>query len=384
MTDTEKLYQERLNRIMTAVSHQETDSVPVILQAEAWTISQCGLKIADIQDDMQKEFACFGKIFETFYCDGTLFSSMTRDVRATTTLGGSLYFLSSNGITTQHKESIYMNEDEYAQLTKDPLGYTVNEIFPRKYPELNKPYPQNLEALKESLNYFNKLIQRSVAGMQFSKDNYGIPTITGAVGEGPLDLIFDFFRGFRGTLGDLRRRPEELKEAAEAVLPLIMSVITMGQPTLQPFPFIFLPLHVPTFLSPKQFGEFYWPGFRKLLYQIKALGGKALIYLEGNWEHLYEYVNDFPKDFAVCILEKDNIFEAKKKIGDTVTLCGGIDLGMLRAASKQECIDHVKEVVDKCAPGGGFLFSTDKLLLAPGDVNPENLKAVNEFVHSYK
>ena len=41
------------------------------------------------------------------------------------------------------------------------------------------------------------------------------------------------------------------------------------------------------------------------------------------------------------------------------------------------------KVYDECAPGGGFIFTTDKSLLSTDDCNPENLKAVNAFAHAY-
>lgn len=161
-----------------------------------------------------------------------------------------------------------------------------------------------------------------------------------------------------------------------------MKTITGGRTTLDPFPYIVLPLHTPTFLSAKQFEELYWPTFRDVIYQVNELGGKAFIALEGHWEHLYDFVNDFPKDFAIAQLEKDDIFKAKDKIGKNVTILGGFNTALLRSDSKQECLDDVKKVMDKCAPGGGFIFSTDTTLIAPNDVNPENYAAVTNFVHT--
>ena len=35
------------------------------------------------------------------------------------------------------------------------------------------------------------------------------------------------------------------------------------------------------------------------------------------------------------------------------------------------------------APGGGYILSLDKYILNASDVNPENMRAVNEFVRDY-
>ena len=263
------------------------------------------------------------------------------------------------------------------------MKFSVNELFSRKYPELNKPYPENMEALKKSFGSFQRYLMRLTKSVEYQKSNHGMPCLVGSVGMAPFDLIMDYFRGFKGIMTDLRRRPQEIKEACEALVPIMMANILQGKTSLDPYPLIFFPLHAPTFLNVKQFENLYWPTFRQILYQVSELGGKAIIALEGDWSHLYDFVNDFPNDFAITLMEKDNIVKAKEKIGKTVTLAGGIDLGLLRSGSKEACIDHAKSVIDQCAPGGGFIFSTDKSLLAPGDVNMENYIAVNEVVREY-
>jgi hypothetical protein len=383
MGDLEKVYQEKIQRITTAASHQEPDIVPVIHNAETWCISYAGYKVADIQNNIQKEYECFGKMYTDIYADGTLFGALSRDLNIYNSLGGGAYFYSRDGVTIQHKEYVFMRDDEYAKLAEDPMGFTINEIYPRKYPALNKSYPENLHALKDSLNAYTGYIKKMIGSGHYAKEQHGMPSLIGGIGQAPFDIIMDFYRGFTGIMGDVRRRPEDIKEAAEALVPLVLASIKQGKPTIAPFPYTFFPLHAPAFLSPKQFGDLYWPSFKKVLEQVNALGGKALIILEGNWEHLYDYVNEIPKDFAIACIENDDIFQAKEQIGKTVTIYGGMSLSMLRNASKRECLDHAKKVIDKCAPGGGFLFSLDKALLAPGDVNVENLVAVYEFVHTY-
>lgn len=383
MDKLEKLFEERKNRIVTTMLHKEPDFVPVIHNAETWNLSYSGVKAADVENDMEKEFEAFGKPLEDIYCDAVFMSCLSRELKMFNSLGGSAYFYSSDGVTIQHKEYVFMRDDEYPKFNNDPMKFTLEDIYPRKYPELNKPYPENLQTLRVSLGSFGRYIQRNIQSVQFHKEQYGMPALVAGVGQAPFDVIMDFYRGFKGIMGDIRRRPQAVKEACEALEPLMMANIMQGRPSLEPYPFVFFPLHAPTFLNVKQFETLYWPTFRNILYKVNEAGGKALIFLEGDWTHLYDFVNDFPKDFAIAAIEKDDIFKTKEKIGNTVTLSGGIDLSMLRNSSKQECLDHAKAVVDKCAPGGGFIFGTDKSLLAPGDVNIENYIAVNEFIHNY-
>lgn len=379
----EKKYQERLDRFRITAEHNEPDHVPVLHVAETWNLSYAGVKATDVEDNAQLEFESFCKPLEKIYCDGVTTSCLTREVNMYNQLGGGAYFYSEDGVTIQHKEYVFMKDSEYGAFTASPMDFSVNTIFGRKYPELTKNYPENLNALKKSLQAYIQYIERLIGSAQYHKENHGMPVLVGGVGQAPFDIIMDYYRGFKGIMTDLRRRPEEIIEAAESMVPLILSSIMQGKPSLESYPMVFFPLHAPTFLSAKQFEKLYWPTFRSVLYQVAEKGGKALIALEGDWSHLYEFVNDFPKDFAVTLIEKDDIVEAKKKIGDTVTLAGGIGLGMLRSAKKEECIDHVKRVIDTCAPGGGFIFTTDKSLLAPGDVNIETYSDITNFVHEY-
>ncbi|NLN98627.1 MAG: hypothetical protein GX127_09675 [Eubacteriaceae bacterium] len=383
MSNLENLYRERVKRIVTTAVHKEPDHVPVLHVAETWNLDYAGVKAVDVQGNMELEFESFCKPYEKIYCDGVLISCLTREIDIYNSLGGGAYFYSRDGVTIQHKEYVFMMEDEYPKFIEDPMGFSLEEIFPRKFPELNKPYPENLEALKNSLASYTRFLNRLVKSGQYNKEKHGMPAIVSGTGQAPFDIIMDFFRGFKGIMTDMRRRPTELAEACDALVPIMMATIQQGKTSLEPYPLVFFPLHAPTYLSTKQFEELYWPSFRKVLYKTAELGGKAIIALEGDWSHLYDFVNDFPKDFAIAMIEADDIFKVKDIIGKTVALSGGIDLSMLRTATKQECLDRVKKVVDYCAPGGGFIFSTDKGLIAPGDVNIENYAAVTEFVHTY-
>ena len=70
----------------------------------------------------------------------------------------------------------------------------------------------------------------------------------------------------------------------------------------------------------------------------------------------------------------------KEKIGDKHIIAGFYPVTMLKTATKQECIDKAKELIDTLAPGGRYIFTLDKSPVSVGDINPDNLKAVYEYV----
>ena len=117
------------------------------------------------------------------------------------------------------------------------------------------------------------------------------------------------------------------------------------------FPYFASYPHIPTYLSPKQFVELYWPHYKMTIEKLAAKGNKMLICCEGKWAHLLSFFREVPKDSCILMLDDDDLFETNRAIGE-------------------------------CAPGGGFLFGTDRCWISPGDVN-QNMIDVFNFAHEY-
>ncbi len=383
MKSTNEIYNEKVRRIQSTIRHEEPDTVPVMTLAESWVLGYAGHKITDVEEDPDLELQCFKKMCQEIYCDMVYTSALTRDITIYNPMEGSPYFYSSDGVTVQHKEYVFMEADEYGKLAADPMKFVLNELYPRMYPALRKSYPENLEALKKAFAAYNRYLQKMMNSAVRLKEDLGMPTIVEGIAISPVDILMSYFRGLKNIQCDFRRNPQGIIEAADALIPLVVENIKHGRQSLESDSCFLIPTLLPTYMSAKQFEKIYWPSFKKMVDQIAALNGKMLIFMEGSWEHLYEFVNEIPRNTAITILEKADIFKAKNLIGKTVTLAGGMPLEQLRYMSRQECLDHAKKVVDYCAPGGGFIFTNDKTALAPNDVNIENLKAVNAFVHEY-
>ena len=108
------------------------------------------------------------------------------------------------------------------------------------------------------------------------------------------------------------------------------------------------------------------------------------IFNECENSRLYDIYKQAPKGHVVVHFENDDLFKAKKEIGDTVCLCGGMPTDLLARGTKKECIDYAKRLIDELASDGGFIFSQDKMISYPNDCSAENLIAVNEFVREYR
>lgn len=385
MKEMEKLYQERINRFVTTCNHQEPDRVPILGQVATWAIAYAGTTIQECLKNTDKALEeVYTKPFKDFKFDLCHELPMNRDMKFFSTLGNNSYFISEDGTTLQHDQVYTMNPEDYDQLNSNPTRFFAENFFPNKYPGLT--VDKIIQAIKDNMEFE----QDDIKKFNFFKEKIGMPIIMAfpmmsGYAYPPLDFLFDYLRGFEGTTIDLRRRGKDVKKASEILFDFVAPLLGINEDTtsMTPYPPVATMMHIPTFISAKYFHEYFLPTYEKLIYKVHELGGKMYVFLEGDWTNKYDWLNGLPKNFMTAIIEHDDIFEAKKKIGDNITLVGGMPMSLLKLGSKQECLDHAKKVIDECAPGGGFVFSTDKVLMSAGDCNIENLKAVNEFVSEY-
>lgn len=367
-----------------AMNHQEPDRVPTILIPATWGYGYTKKKVKELLPDYKKLAEYGSSPLKDIYTDYIIGGTLTIPLSVYDYLKpeNPQYFISDDGYTMQHREISPMKPEEYGQLTANVTDYLENVVLPRRYPILTGPreeaYASIKGAYKEAMNF--------VAGMQYvleyQRKEFGMPAFFGGNIYAPMDYLMDFLRGFRGVSVDMRRRPEEVKLALDALADF--TIATEFGPQLKKGDMLWVPLHIPPFLSPKQFDEFYWPSFKKLLdYGIQKKGLKFILGLEGDWTPHLERLKEFPKSSLLGTIETTDIFHAKKVIGDHVTLIGGMNTNLLRGDDKEACINLTKKLVDECGPGGGYFFATDKMLMSPGDMKVENYIACVETILTY-
>lgn len=404
-----KVVQEKKKRLAIAGRNQVPDCVPITSQIETFAYGYGGTTIEEVKKNPFKGVNCFRKCFNDFYFDGYFEGIFVHPFAFFDGLGADSYFASADGYTAQHKEIAPMEKNEFDQLIKDPLGFMMNEINPRKFPLLDRDTAGQESAVKNALGgaltFFAGLMGQGIA-LPILTDT---PTFFGGFCEMPFDNLFDFLRGFKGTSMDVRRQPELLAEAAEVLFEqytcycekvyallnvidkpkdlmgnLVKGFLVDGQPQCYDFPWFFNPTHAPAFLSDKQFEELYWPTYKKTIELITSWGGHVCTLLEGKWgEGKLELFKDLEPNTITLYCDDDDVRDVKKQLGNYQSIMGGMPVTLLKTGTKKECIMHAMDVLDVCAPDGGFIFTTDKSLLSLGDANLENMKAVNEFVHAY-
>ncbi|MFZ7132160.1 MAG: uroporphyrinogen decarboxylase family protein [Eubacteriales bacterium] len=380
------LYQERISRIYDSLNHREPDVVPSLACLGTITIGFNDCTVKQVENDWQLSVENFLNTQKDLCTDAVYTAGVVFDSKFARTIGSEAHFVSEDGQTIQHHQQVPMAADEYEQLIANPESFIMNVLLPRTAKRLSKPYPEKKQAILEFMNHLNDKLAEWNTIEQRLKEEYGKPLMAPVVNAyPPLDFIFDYFRGFEGVAVDMRRQPEKLVEACEALLPFMWK--NMGIPddakNVPEFPPFATMFHIPTFLSPKQFEKFFLPTYQKMVDRIHACGGKMIMFLEGSWDNKVEWLCSLPKDFIFGLCEADDIFKMKKLVGDNICLVGGMPLNKLRYGTVQENVDYTKHLVDELAPGGGYIFSSSRELLTKTDVNWENFKAAYRTVHDY-
>lgn len=380
------LLEQKASNLQLAVSRQEAAYVPNMINNGTATIAWEGKKTSELMmGNPMVYIQTLNNIYEEMWADANILSGNMFSPKMEMAFDTLETRYGPDGVTPEHVQLSPMKADEYDQLIADPDRYVHNVLLPRKFPTLFT----DREGAKRSLKLyaedrFYSMIQLMGMSAQYQAQRFGIVQTLNMQErfETPLDILFDYFRGFRGTLTDLRRQRGNVEAAIEKLWETrcaAQNASEVKDPNAGWGPQF---CHIPAYLSPKQFEELFWPHQKKQILRLANAGAKAYIFLEGKWDKIWHHFLELPKDCCVLHIDDDDIIAAKKAIGHHQIIVGGLKSVDVRMKSFESIKDDVKRVIDECAPGGGFLFSTDKCWIAAGDVNRTLIDAYN-FAHEY-
>jgi uroporphyrinogen decarboxylase len=110
-----------------------------------------------------------------------------------------------------------------------------------------------------------------------------------------------------------------------------------------------------TMLSPAALREYIFPWHRRIVAAAHARGKPIVLHSCGNLRAIMDDIIaagwDAKHSFEDVI---QPITEAKALYGDRIAVLGGIDVDLLARGSEKAVRARVREVIEHCAPGGGF------------------------------
>lgn len=407
-----ELYQQREKRVLDAIALSQPDRVPIVVFFAFFPARYCGMTVQELMYDGEKLLQAQFKTMVDFAPD------MDNNPFGLRLLGPILetvdfkplkwpgHGVSANR-TYQYVEGEYMKAEEYDHFLLDPTDFMIRRFWPRimgalsgfqQLPPLHNiisyymgismgfrafALPEVKAALETLVKAGEKSQEIAAYGLRFTKEakEAGFPMQFGAVSQAPFDTLSDFFRGMKGTMLDLYRRPEKVVAACEKLLPFMVEMAVNGTRATGN-PRVFIPIHwgLDNFMSKEQFDRFFWPTLRDLMVALINEGLNPCPLWEGNCTTRLETIKDIPAGKACYAFEATDMVKAKEILGGTVCIRGNVPLSILATGTPDQVRAYCKNLIDKVAPGGGFIMDSSTGL---EDAKVENVKAMFEFTREY-
>jgi len=378
MSDATALAKERLEIYRDIYRGNVPTRVPIAnpLALDAM-VQYAGANVAEIYWDMTKAEAVFDKVCQDFVADQM--PGGTRRYPSFYQLLGSKPFVMSSTGNMQHPEVVGMDVEDYDYFCEKPYDCIIERILPRLYTELDtEPQIKALSLAKAFRAWSDEMAGVGALGAKI-RAKYGFPAISGGATTAPFDFVADFFRGFSGISKDIRRCPDKVAAACEAITPILVKKGQLIVPAEMGMTII--PLHMAPYLRTKDAELYYFPTLLKQVEQLSEMGINVQLFVEANYDRFIDHLQEFPAG-TILRFEEGDPKVIKEKLGKKFIITGFFPISLLMTGTKQQCVDKAKELKDTLAPGGGYIFDFDKgILNLVGNVE-ENLKAVLEYVNA--
>ncbi|MEG0378264.1 MAG: uroporphyrinogen decarboxylase, partial [Eubacterium sp.] len=192
----------------------------------------------------------------------------------------------------QHPEVHSLEPEEYDTFIKDPFFYMSETLMPRLYPSLDTTPGRRAMVLAQAVKANSD--QFAIIGQTMGKiaGKYGYPKAPSGRSTAPFDYLADFLRSFTGIAKDMRRCPEKVVDACDA---LVSVMFREGIPNPEKLPQnyrVMIPLHMGSFINEKQFEKFYWPSFKRLMDRLVEPGAGVDLFVEDDWMRHMDYLKE--------------------------------------------------------------------------------------------
>lgn len=405
-------YDQRWERIQACVRLEQPDRMPVVMQSFFWPANHAGISYKDLMYDYTKNSdACF-KVVEEFEPD------CVYPLVLGTALGPLLEKLEfkqlqwpGHGVGDnqpyQYLDREYMSADEYDDFLFDPTGFYIHKYLPRvagvfegfdKLPILPGLHYFRLAggirrfALPEVRASFERIVAAAEEADRMTARHVdwtnritaaGYPLINGTASISPYDFIADYFRGATGIMKDLYRHKEKLKAMLDKAA-VFLARMTIANARSVNHPIVFIPIHwaPDAFMSPKQFEEFWWPPFRKLLMQLIDAELVPMPLWEADCTKRLPIIKDIPAGKCIYWFERTDMVAAFEALGDRVALRGNLSPSLLTTGKPEEVDGAVKHLVDNVWRRGGKLI-LDGAFGIPDETPSANVRAMFDAARKY-
>lgn len=413
MTPEQKLFQERLNRAETAIHLGTPDRVPVFAFFSSYIQRAHGSSYADLYYDFDRAGQAAVQFFKDHPQMDVAHAPMYTSGRANEIAGSTMIDWPGRPGTRVDKysssqviEQEYMSQEEYPEMLKDFTGFMLRKYVPRAYGNLAGT--ENLKLTPtivlstsllspfyapEAQAVFQKIAEigaedakAAAASAKYAGllGEMGFPPMITGASEAPYDILGDYFRGTMGIFEDLSDPDmhEYIDQACDMFADQQIQALQYFRFVDMPVKRVFFPLHkaMDGFMSEKQFERFYWKPLKKIFMALIDMGVTPYIYTEGPYNTRIDFLTDVPKGKVLYHFEKADMKVAKQKLGNIAAISGNLSVSLMEFGTKEQVIRETRELLEVCAPGGGYLFDFNGSL---ENCKPENMDAMFETLEKY-
>lgn len=387
--NTEQLYQERFNRYVTALRNEKPDRVPIRPFVAEFTAKYAGYTCQDVAHDYPKAFEAAIKCAKDFDWDAVVPNMVYVWTGLAQAMGLRYYGIPGIGIPhtvgfnyiEPSEDKAFMKADEYDALIDDPTGFLYNVWFPRVSTEANRigepsTYRNNLAFVKGAmamLAYFYAFGPQTAR----LRTECGTASAIAGIFKAPFDIIADKLRGYVGLTLDMQTQPKKVLQACEALMPHLCHIgLATSDPNKQvPIGFWMHRGCVPL-VNPAQYASHYWPTLKPIIEEFWKNGRQTLFYAEGKWHHHFDSFRELPERSIVFHCDRDDIFEAHRRLHDKFCLSGGIPNGLLSYGKPDEVRAFCTRVLEEVAAEGGYIMDAGAIM--QDDTSIENVRVMTD------
>lgn len=406
----QKLYQERLKRVEDAIALKESDCIPIAPFIGAYPYVLDGATYKDSMYNYDRASEALIHYYELFQPDATTHTAFTSG-KANELAGSCMIDWPGRPgtrvpdfSTHQVIEREFMSQEEYPEFIRDYTGFMLRKYIPRAFPALKglsninfvpsivlsttplaslySPQAQEAFSLLSKVGEEDKKAAAATNSVSGALADMGFPPFITGVGEAPFDILGDYYRGTLGALADQLECPEEIEAACNMLADIQIASYSYFKTVPMPVKRVFFPLHkgMDGFMNPQQYEKLYWKPLKKIILALIDMGVTPFIYTEGKYNTRIEQLADVPKGKVIYHFETVDMKKAKRILGDVACISGNLPIYLLEFGTKQQVIDYCKDLIDTCAPGGGYIFDTNGSI---DNAKRENMEAMYETIKTY-
>lgn len=387
MTNKE-LVQYRTGLFRDAAAFRKPDRIPHLSFAVTWKVLDAGYTLNEGLRNYDIMTKCIRQHQEKYNFDAIFELGVRNIVRLVDHLGGGTYIVSDEAI--EYRDNALVELEELDAFIADPTKFIWEEGMKKKYPKWADG-SITVADIQQCLNEQFAFLKYYQGIQKILPKEYGLPTFTAqSVPCYPgIDFLFNSILGIKNLSVAMRRTPEKVDAAVAAANTLfqepgIAALKKRKGPSSKACFDYDIALLVHTILNAKQFDRWLWKDLKDQLDLLEEKNMTLRLFMEGSSKPFWDHFADYKKGIITMHPEADDLFEMRRALPNCAIL-GGMPVELLGRGTPEQCVEKVKSTIDGLGGlDGGYILCQDKMITFRQDADPQNLKAVSDFVVNYR